>query len=368
LFPTFIWELTMTEPLLRPTGGMEGGGAYNQYAIVQSAGAVAAIKLLEGAADNVELGSDDGPIVLVDYGSSQGRNSLAPVRAAIDTLRLRVSSDRPILVFHEDLPLNDFNTLFAVLEGDPQSYLRDRPNIFASAIARSFYEPVLPPNCVHLGWSAYAAMWLSYIPRTIPGHFWIPRSPSEVRAEFEAQAAADWVCFLELRATELRSGGKLVVVVPGVSDTGEHGFGPVLDDANESLARLVESGLVKAEERARMVHGAMVRSSRDLLAPFSRDGRFCGLVAEHCNVYAVEDVAWRDYERDGDVGALAAKRAAFFRVTYGPTLAGALSPEGDSQRRRAFLEALEDGVRVRQAEHPAQMNSFVATIVLSKTD
>ncbi len=358
----------MTNLTAPPTGGMEGGGAYNQHALVQSAGAIPAMKLLETAAGDVVLGADDGPIVLVDYGSSQGRNSLAPLRAAIDVLRLRASSSRPILVFHEDLPLNDFNTLFAVLDGDPQSYLRGRPNVFSSAIARSFYEPVLPPNSVHLGWSAYAAMWLSSVPRTIPGHFWVQRAPSEVLAEFEARAAADWERFLALRATELRAGGRLVVVVPGINDAGEYGFGPVLDDANATLAELVEAGLIKAEERARMVHGALLRSSRDLLSPFARDRWFCGLSAQHCDVYPVEDVAWRDYQRDGDACALAARRAAFVRVTYGPTLAGALSPENDPERRRAFLNALEDGIVRRQAERPQTMNSFIAAIVLAKTD
>ncbi len=357
----------MTDLTAPPTGGMEGGGAYNQHALVQSAGAIPAMKLLQAAAFDVELGANEGPIVLVDYGSSEGRNSLAPLRAAIDVLRSRVSSNRPILVFHDDLPLNDFNTLFAVLDGDSQSYLRDRANVFSSAIARSFYEPVLPADFVHLAWSAYAAMWLSSVPRTIPGHFWVQRAPRHVRAEFEIQAAADWESFLALRAVELRTGGKLVVVVPGINDAGEFGFGPAMDDANVTLSELVEAGLIKAEERARMVHGALLRSSRDLLAPFARDRRFCGLAVEHCDVYAVEDVAWRDYERDGDAGALAAKRASFFRVTYGPTLAGALSSENDPERRRTFLEKLEDGVRRRQAEHPSPMNSFIAGIVLAKT-
>lgn len=357
----------MANGSLPPTGGMEGGGAYNRHAMIQSAGALAAMQFLERAAGDVEIGATE-PIILVDYGSSQGRNSLAPLGAAIDRLRLRVSSERPIHVFHEDLPLNDFNTLFAVLNEDPQSYLAGRPNVYSSAIARSFYEPVLPANCVHLGWSAYAAMWLSRIPRTIPGHFSIQRSTGTARAEFEAQAAADWERFLALRAMELRAGGKMVVAVPGISSTGEYGFDIVLDDANATLEQLVETRLIEAAERARMVHGALPRSSRDLVAPFSHDRRFRGLVAELCDLYAVEDVAWRDFERDGEAGALAAKRAAFFRVTFGPTLASALSSEGGAQRRQAFLAALEDGVNRRQAEHPAPLNSFVAAIVFSKAE
>jgi hypothetical protein len=34
-------------------------------------------------------------------------------------------SDRPILVYHEDLPANDFNALFAVLDKDSESRIAD---------------------------------------------------------------------------------------------------------------------------------------------------------------------------------------------------------------------------------------------------
>ena len=102
---------------------------------------------------------------------SQGFNSIAPMRAAIESLRTRSEVERPILVYHEDLPLNDFNALFGVLDRDPQSYLRDAPNVFACVIARSFYERVTPDNFVCLGWSSFSAMWLSRIPMTIPRAF-----------------------------------------------------------------------------------------------------------------------------------------------------------------------------------------------------
>jgi hypothetical protein len=48
------------------------------------------------------------PIIIADYGSSQGRNSMTPMRIAVRSLRRRVGSYRPIFVFHVDLPSNDF--------------------------------------------------------------------------------------------------------------------------------------------------------------------------------------------------------------------------------------------------------------------
>ena|SRR5580698_5672922 len=74
-----------------------------------------------------------------------------------------------MFVFHVDQPANDFNTLFEVLGTDPDRYGLGEPNVFPCAIGRSFYERVLPPESVHLGWCSYAAMWLSRIPTLIPG-------------------------------------------------------------------------------------------------------------------------------------------------------------------------------------------------------
>jgi hypothetical protein len=214
----------MTGEQTPPSGAMEGGGAYNKNATLQASGGAIALPHLENAARSIALDADKQPIVIADYGSSQGRNSLLPMRVAIEVLQTRRGSGRPILVYHEVLPANDFNALFEVLDKDPQSYFLNAANIFPCAIGRSFYESVLPSNHVHLGWCSYAAMWISRIPTRIPGHFAVPRSTGEVRAAFERQGAQDWEKFLSLRACELRPGGRLVIAVPAANDAGISGF------------------------------------------------------------------------------------------------------------------------------------------------
>jgi hypothetical protein len=150
------------------------------------------------------------------------RGEVQPV--AIENLRRRVGPDRAVSVFHIDQPSNDFNSMFRVLDGDPPRYALNEPNVFPCAIGRSFYENVLPPNSVHLGWCSYAAVWLSRVPALIPGHFIYFRAAGEVRAAFDRQAARDWEAFLTLRARELRSGGRLIVVLPGVDENGGPGL------------------------------------------------------------------------------------------------------------------------------------------------
>lgn len=126
---------------------MEGDGAYNRHARHQTVAASAASRILEQAVSNQVLDDGTGSIVIADYGSSQGRNSLAPIGAAISRLRRRLAPAHPIFVYHVDQPSNDFNSLFEAL-ASPESYARADPNVFPCAIGRSFYENVLPPNSV----------------------------------------------------------------------------------------------------------------------------------------------------------------------------------------------------------------------------
>ncbi len=138
----------MTDPP-PPAGAapMEGHGVYNRSSCVQAAGFSPALPLLAEAARRVPLASAPQPIVIADYGSSEGRNSLAPIAAAIRAVRGRGDAGRPISVVHTDLPSNDFSGLFQALETDPASYLRDDPATFAFAVGRSFYRrsrPVIP--------------------------------------------------------------------------------------------------------------------------------------------------------------------------------------------------------------------------------
>jgi hypothetical protein len=347
-------------------GVMEGKGAYNKYATLPAGGAALALPLLEKAAREIPLDPKDLPVVIADYGSSQGKNSLAPVGLAIKTLRSRLGPDRPIFACHIDQPSNDFNSLFEVLDTDPDRYDLDEANVFPAAIGRSFYSQVLPAGYVHLGWSSYAAVWLSRIPGLIPGHFIALPGTGAARAEFTRQAAEDWEAFLSLRAIELRPGGRLVVVLPALDDSGISGFESLMDHANEVLVDMVNAGLIRAEERARMVLGSYPRSKNELLAPFVRDRRFQQLVVEDFQFAVLKDAAWENYQQDADKEALATKHARFFRSVFVPSLASALERAGDPQVCGVFGDQLEAGLKRRLTKQPAALHSFVAMMVLVK--
>jgi hypothetical protein len=306
------------------------------------------------------------PLVVADYGSSPGKNSLDPMRVVIRILREKVGPRRPIFVYHVDQPGDDFNSLFEALTADPQSYLARELNVFACAMGKSLYEQVFPPAFVHVGWSSYAAMWLSAIPMPIPGHFMPCFAKGGVREAFRHQAADDWEAFLALRADELRRGGRLVIVLNAANDEGDMGIEDFLNQVNTVLAGMVEDGSIGADERARMVVGSLARNRRDLTAPFEPGGEFRGLNLESCEVQAVEDAAWAEYEKDGNLEALVMKHTLFFRTIFGPSLTHGLRDAEDAERCRRFSDRLEAGLKEVHGKEPGPLRTFVETMVLAK--
>ncbi len=356
----------MLDTLERNHGVMEGDGAYNRGARIPASGAMASLPLLETAVRNIKLDHGPEPIVIADYGCSQGKNSLAPIRLAIERLREKVGADRPILVFHIDQPDNDFSTLFRVLDTEPDRYSLNDPNVLSCAIGKSFYKSIFPRGNVHFAWSSYAAVWLSHVPGQITGHFMATHSRGEERAAFERQAAQDWKDFLSLRARELRPGGRLVVVLPGLDDEGKSGIEPVMNQANAVLAEMVEDGAIGAEERERMVLGSYPRRRRELMAPFEKDRDFQGLIVECCELTRLPDAAWTEFECDHDAEALAAKHALFFRSIFAPSLALSLTEVDGSDRYRSFSGDLERRLKRRVMNAPAPLHGWVQTMVLAR--
>jgi hypothetical protein len=351
--------------MISTQGVMEGGGFYNLHAKLQAGGGNLALPYLDEAARSFPLPPGSCPIVIADYGSSQGKNSLAPIRAAIQCLRKRIGNERAVIVIHVDQHANDFNTLFDVLHRDPERYSMDDPHVFPSAIGRSFYENVFPREQVDLGWSSYAAVWLSRVPALVPGHFVYLASTGDVRAAFDRQAADDWKLFLSLRAQELRPGGRLVVVLPGLSDAGVSGFEPLLNCANALLGELAREGTITDDERKLMVLGGYPRRRAQLLEPFSADEQFQSLSVERCDLLDLPDAAWADCQLDGNTEAFVSRHAGFFRAIFVPSLASAIS---DAGRRQAFADCLEQRLKGRLCEQPKPLHSFVQVMVVAKKD
>jgi hypothetical protein len=227
-----------------------------------------------------------------------------PIASALGTFRERVGNERAIFVFRADLPGNDFTALFQTLANDSDSYLRNDPAVFAAAIGRSYFEQILPASSVTLGWSAWAVQWLSRVPCTIPDQVQVAYSrDAAARSAFAEQAAEDWRRFLAMRSCELRPGARLVVLTMAIDDSGDFGYGPVVDALYGALVDMVNRGFIRKEQFRRMAIPVVGRTRAQFTEPFGKTGHFADLSLENFELYDGEDRIWTQFKASGDADA-----------------------------------------------------------------
>ena len=158
------------------------------------------------------------PLIIADFGSAQGRNSMHVMKFIIEYLKetKKIESENQILVVHNDLPTNGWTTLFDLLNHDHFYY--------GVANGRSFYERCLPDNSLSIGYSSTSLHWLSCKPCNISNHCSSLFAQGDELRAFQEQARLDWTHFLEYRSCELIVGGVLILLIPCVDERGSNGF------------------------------------------------------------------------------------------------------------------------------------------------
>jgi len=148
--------------------GMKLEGFYDRNSAMQHGTMQAVISWLTEAIGTMTLPDEAQPIAVVDFGCSEGRNSIIAMGYVVDALRNR-RREQPIYVMHCDLPSNNFNQLFRSLY-DPaqtnyaQSYGRRHANIVPLACGGSFFDSMLAPRSISIAMSFVAVQWMDRIP------------------------------------------------------------------------------------------------------------------------------------------------------------------------------------------------------------
>ena len=338
------------ETLLSTLHAMEGTGYYNDHSQIQHHTIPYALPFLRRAASSILLPDHHSPVVIADYGSSQGNNSLQPMTAAITIMRGRMIEHLPIAVIHNDLPNNDFSSLFQSVESRLESYQRGTFDVFSYAIGRSFYDRLFPDDQVSLGWSAWAVQWLSTLPAVIPDHFWYARATGSVAAEFRQQAKLDWDRFLWHRSHELHSGGYLLVHAPVAKDEGVSGWDMAFDLVNTVLQEMVEQHLLYPQEYARMTLPAKIRTLGEYQAPFFTGTMKNTLRLEDYSITEFPDPLWAHYEGTQNSAEYAEAYAGVLFAFLAPSLFGMLDASRTSaeriQLKNAFYEQLRFAIQL----------------------
>lgn len=326
------------ESQLRAQPVMRGRGYYNAHSQVQYLAMRAGLPYLAKAATRVPLPEAGSVFVVADYASSEGQNSLEPMRLVVETIRRRISDPIPITVVHNDQPANDFSSLFTLVTSSEESYLQGTSNVFSYAVGRSFFEQVFPAHQVSLGWSSSAAMFLSSTPRVIPNHFYSPCTTGDVHESFSNQARHDWERFLLHRATELRAGGRLVLLFVGSDERGLFGGEGLVNFANQVLQEMVQEGKLRPQEYEAMAMPVYLRNLVECEEPFSRGRVGQHLMLEEASLVILSDPLWDEYEKTGSAETFASGQTGFFRAWSESSLFSALEKNRSQDMRRELAD------------------------------
>lgn len=260
---------------------IRGEGVYDANSDMQRCILEAASPLIDYAAVRAQIPTER-TFSIVDYGCSEGRNSVDSVKKIIRSVRNRDKRAR-ISVLHNDLPRNNFNRLFENLYDDPEnSYLdtadddliRLGSKVFAFASGASFYGRVAPDESVDFAISSSAAHWLSNLPDlSIKDHIFHAFAKPDEKRKLSRLAAHDWQKFLLARAAEMAPGGRMVLTMGGRrlnadSDIEDFGCRAIIDLMNNVLKELVEENRIMRAAYERFALPIYCRSVDEVLAPF----------------------------------------------------------------------------------------------------
>ncbi|CAN1792617.1 Salicylate carboxymethyltransferase [Linum perenne] len=170
-------------------------------------------------------------LAIADLGCASGPNTLLAISNLIKTI-ITISSNLnweicpEFQVFLNDLPGNDFNSIFTSLE-QFRSQLKEEtapcgelPLIFFNGVPGSFHGRLFPVESLHFVHSSYSLHWLSQVPEGVEeankGRISVSSGsdPSVVEA-YRGQFEGDFVRFLRCRGLEMVKGGRMVLTLQG---------------------------------------------------------------------------------------------------------------------------------------------------------
>ncbi len=345
----------------QPPAAMQGDGYYNRHSRLQAANLTSALPLLLDAIAE-HRPQERTPPTIVDYGASQGRNSMLPLAEAIDALRTSGHFAGAIETYHVDLPTNDFNSLFATLANPAESYLNGRPNVYPAAIGRSYFEQVLPAARVDFGWSSNALHWMRENPIHVPDHGWaiFSKTPGAAAA-VDRQLATDWRDFLIARAGELRDDGVVVCQFMGRGND-SHGFEWMAGCWWQAILEVHREGLLSEDDILQMTCPSAGRSIEQIKNPFS-DGSFHGLHLDQVAIIPSPDPFWDGYSHSGNLTEFAHSWSTTMRAANGPSFMASLSSERDHEH---ILDRIMQHHAALVSADPQPCVSWLAIAVVRK--
>ena len=251
---------------------MKGAGYYS----ARTAGAKYAIDKVRPLLENALQSLPNQAILrLADFGAADGGTSQEMWAGLIEKLR-KNGDKRPIEMLYTDLASNDFSTLFRTMQGmqgdTDHAYQISHENVFVHGCGTGFHQQLMANASLCLGFSATAMHYVSEKPCEIEDHVHMVGATLEERAQFSAQAAADWERILLARATELAPGGRFICLNFGIDEKGRYlghtGGQSMFDNFNRHWRALRDEGRITDQEFIRATFAQHYRTVEEFTAPF----------------------------------------------------------------------------------------------------
>ncbi|XP_050383252.1 probable methyltransferase TCM_000336 [Argentina anserina] len=249
------------------TGGI-GHSSYARNSSLQKKASDMVKDMTLEAVQELYLTTAPQSLGIADLGCSSGPNTLSIMKEIIEvvqgTSRKAFHTEPEIRVYLNDLPTNDFNSIFKSLPEFSRDFNKEvnrgSPSIYIGGYPGSFYGRLFPNKSLHFVYSSYSLHWLSRVPPAIyseqgksinKGSVYISESsPLVVADAYLKQFQEDFTLFLQSRSDEVISGGRMVLILlgrrgPDHVDRGNSFFWELL---YRCIAILVSKGEVDEEK------------------------------------------------------------------------------------------------------------------------
>ena len=357
---------------------MSGGGLYSLATIGAKHVIDAATPMVEAAIKALPESTLSNSFMLSDMGCADAGTSLSMVGRAIDTVNRR-SPGLSVSIVYTDQPRNDFNALITNVYGlGPfETYLNDRENIFPLISGTSFYRQIVPDASLNIGFSATAMHWLSQKVCNISNHVHAVGAEGKELDAFRQQAHQDWRQILKHRASELKPGGKLVLINFGTDEAGRYlgntGGINMFNTFNSIWQTFVDNNRISQAEYENMTLPQYYNSVEEFSAPLTNTNEAiyqAGLRLDHIDTRIVKCPFAEDFKQHGDAERFAREYIPTIRSWNESIFYNGLSPERSTDERREIIEDYYGTYQSMVAESPEGhgMDYVHAYTVISKVE
>ncbi|KAF8018275.1 hypothetical protein BT93_H3236 [Corymbia citriodora subsp. variegata] len=312
---------------------------------------------------------------IADLGCSCGPNTLFVVSDIISIIIDLCNATKHELpefqVFLNDLPENDFNTLFSSFLPTFQAKLSEQMkskygalatlSCFFNGVPGSYYGRLFAQESLHFVHSSYCLMWRSQVPQGLEGNkgnIYIARSsPASVIRAFYEQFQRDFSTFLDCRGQELVVGGRMVLTILGrrsddpSSDECCHHVNLLATVLNE----MVSEGLIEEEKMDSFNIPYYTPSPKEVRWEVQKQGSFS------VDSLEVSKVDWSVFDTSFDPNVVLKDReygmTMCMRATAEPLLVGHFGGE--------VIDEVFKRYRAHLADHMSKQKTLFINVIVS---